>query len=290
MMLVRVHCEDTAPHQVAHISSLVQWSERIRSLALKQILHVSLDDLKKQSLAILATEYVVEIKGKDVGVMHTLRVETAVEFPGCPLMPWDMKMYAEDGSLYATGLYGLNLCSIKDNGEYAGVTEDKYQSHSSQFQRFKRSSGSFSGSKLRLYYGVSAQGTPFRPTKKHVGSYTVKSTDCDMYNVLFQARVPAMMESIHARGDAVSYYVNIRNSLRPGDRLEVHVFSTEDAALFICMKDGVAALAAFGKFGTRRPVYQEEIKCGSFRLPLLLRYITQGAKPAPNDDIDLSDI
>merc|ERR1712083_299511 len=99
-----------------------------------------------------------------------------------------------------------------------------------------------------------------------------------------------MGESVHARGDAVSYYVNIRNSLRPGDRLEVHVFSTEDAALFVCIKDGTAALAAFGKFGTRRPVHQEEMMCGSFRLPLLLRYITQGAKPPPNNEVDLSDI
>jgi acyl-CoA thioesterase FadM len=291
VMPVRVHCEDTAPHGVVQIHSLVAFAERIRSLCLKQQMHVSLDDLRKQKLAILATEYVVEIVGKDVGVMHTLRLESSVEFPGAPLFPWDMKIYAEDNSLYATGMFGLNLCSISDSGAYAGVTEDQYRSWTSGLKKYVTAQPKFSANSLRFFHAFPKLGTPFRPCKRHEGTYIVRSTDCDMYNVLFQARVPAMMESCHPdRRDAISFYVNIRMSVRPGDELVIHVLSTADAALFICMKDKTAVLTAFGHYGTRRPIGQEEIKCGSFRLPILQKYFNTGDKPAPNEDVDLSDI
>ncbi|OLQ00172.1 hypothetical protein AK812_SmicGene17181 [Symbiodinium microadriaticum] len=45
-MPVRVHCEDTSPNGHVRIESLNAFAERIRSLALKQIMGVSLADLK----------------------------------------------------------------------------------------------------------------------------------------------------------------------------------------------------------------------------------------------------
>lgn len=58
-------------------------------------------------------------------------------------------------------------------------------------------------------------------------AYTVRAADCDMYNVLFQARVPSFLEACHST-DASSFYVNIRASVRPGDVLKVQVFFNEE--------------------------------------------------------------
>ncbi|CAK9023907.1 unnamed protein product [Durusdinium trenchii] len=50
---------------------------------------ISLADLKEKKLAILATEFVVEVVGAGIRVLDTLRVETVPEFPAAPLFPWD---------------------------------------------------------------------------------------------------------------------------------------------------------------------------------------------------------
>ena len=72
------------------------------------------------------------------------------------------------------------------------------------------------------------------------------------------------------------------------------MFSTEDAALFVCVRGpvekGDLVLACFGHYGTIRPIYQEEIKCGSKRLPMLLTFLKGGKKPEPNSDFDFSKI
>mmetsp|Transcript_58702 Transcript_58702/g.188773 ORF Transcript_58702/g.188773 Transcript_58702/m.188773 type:complete len:411 (-) Transcript_58702:96-1328(-) len=288
-MPVRVHCEDTTPYGHVRIESLTAFAERIRSLALKQLMNLSLADLKERKLAILATEYVCEIVGQGCRVLDTLRIEITPEFPAAPLFPWDTKMYAEDGTLYMHGWFGLNFCQISDSGAYSGIDEKGYREFTKNFLKWtnpKRST--FSPTNLRFFNAYKASGVPFRPTARREVTYVVRSTDCDMYNVLFQARVPSMMESCHPRQDALAFYVNIRMSVRPGDELAVHVFSEEDAALFICLRGKTSVLAAFGHYGRQRPMSQESIKCASVRLPTLLKFCSGGAKPEACEDFDLS--
>jgi len=288
-MPVRVHCEDTTPWGHVRLESLVAFGERIRSLSLKQIMDVSLADLKEQKLAILATEYVVEIVGTSFRVLDTLIIDTTPEFPSAPLFPWDIKMSAEDGTLYAQGCFGLNLCKISDSGEYSGVDEHRYREFTKDMMKWTNPSRSrFSPVGLRFHNAYAPAGAPFRPTGRSEAAYRVRAADCDLYNVLFQARVPSFLELCHPRHDAMAFYVNIRMSVRPGDEFAVHVLFDDAAALFICLRGKDPVLAAFGQYGAPRPMSQEAVKCGSVRLPLLLRFCAGGARPAPCEDFDLS--
>lgn len=290
-MPVRVHCEDTAPHGHVRVESLTAFAERQRSLALKQIMNVSLADLKEKKLAILATEYVVEIVGKGFRVLDTLRVDTTPEFPSPPLFPWETSMYDEEGVLYMHGRFSLNLCSISDTGAYAGVNREEYEDFVKDLKKFSNpKKQTFSPTNLRFFSAYKPSNMPFTPTSYSVSTYVVRGSDCDMYNVLFQARVPSMMESCHDRRDPMAFYVNIRSSVRPGDKLDVHVFSQEDRKLFICLRDKEAVVACFGHFGITQPICQEGIKCGSIRLPMLLKFCQKGEKPKPCEDFDLSAI
>jgi len=89
----------------------------------------------------------------------------------------------------------------------------------------------------------------------------------------------------------MAMYVNIRTSVRPGDELVVHVFHDEDAALFISLRGGKeCVLSAFGHYGSARPVSQEEIKCASLRLQMLINFCAGGDKPAPCEEFDFSKI
>ena len=286
-MPVRVHCEDTAPNGHVRLESLVAYAERIRSLALKQIMGISLADLKEKNLAILATEFVVEIVGQGIRVLDTLRIDTTPEFPAAPLFPWDTEMFTEDGTLYMRGLFGLNLCQISGTGAYSGVDEATYRTFTKDLKSFSHPSTKkrFSATSLRFFMAYEKAGEPFTPEKYKQERYRVRSADCDMYNVLFQARVPSMMEACRP-GDALSFYVNIRMSVRPGDDLQVHVFENLDSALFICLRGKEPVLTAVGRYVVG-PISQEEIKCASIRLPLLLKFCTAGEKPSC-EDFDLS--
>mmetsp|Transcript_49441 Transcript_49441/g.142172 ORF Transcript_49441/g.142172 Transcript_49441/m.142172 type:complete len:412 (-) Transcript_49441:73-1308(-) len=293
---VRVHCEDTAPNGHIRMESLVAFSERIRSLSLKQIMSLSLADLReRERLAILATEYVCEIVGPGFRVLDTLRVDTTPEFPAAPLFPWDVRMLQENGELYAQGIFALNLCSIAADGSYAGIEKDRYDRFTKDMLKWCHPDTSrrrFGGTSLRMFNAYKPSGTPFRPTGRSTETYRVRSSDCDMYNVLFQARVPSMMESCHAKHNLMAMYVNILNSVRPGFELTVHVLHNEDSALFLCVHNNAIVLVAFGHYGVVRPICQEEIKCGSVpgtRLKLL-KYLSGGdaTKPPPCADYDLS--
>ncbi|CAE7724534.1 unnamed protein product [Symbiodinium sp. CCMP2592] len=260
-MPVRVHCEDTAPNGHVRIESLNAFAERIRSLALMQIMGVSLADLKEQNLAILATEYVIEIVGKGIRVLDTLRIDTTPEFPAAPLFPWDTQMFADDGSLYMRGLFGLNLCQISATGAYSGADAKAYDAFAKDLRKFTDPSKSkFSKTSLRFYSAYPKAGAPFTPEKYLKASYVVRSTDCDMYNVLFQGRVPSMMESCYPQRDARAFYVNIRMSVHPGDELAVHVFVEKAKAFFVCLRGKEPVLTAVGHYEAS-PVCQEEIKC-----------------------------
>mmetsp|Transcript_3055 Transcript_3055/g.8252 ORF Transcript_3055/g.8252 Transcript_3055/m.8252 type:complete len:412 (-) Transcript_3055:297-1532(-) len=288
-MPVRVHCEDTTPHGHVRLESLVAYSERIRSLALRQHMGVTLADLQEQKLAILATEFVIEIVGAGFRVLDTLRVDTRPEFPAAPLFPWETTMAAEGGSVYAQGRFGLNLCQISSAGAYSGVEEPKYREFAKAFQKWTNPSKScFSATNLRFFNAYKAAGMPFRPSSHQEVVYTVRALDCDMYSVLYQARVPSMMQSCHPQYEATAMYVNIRMSVRPGEQLRVHVLAGEDEALFVCLRERTAVLTAFGHYGKIRPVRQEAVKCASVRIPLLLKFLNGEPVPPPNEDVDLS--
>merc|ERR1712060_699894 len=98
------------------------------------------------------------------------------------------------------------------------------------------------------------------------------------------------MESCHSRHDAMAFYVNIRMSVRPGDVLTVHVLYGDDTALFVCLRGNDPVLAAFAHYRVAWPVGQEEIKCASQRIPLLLKFFSGGPKPSPCEDFDLSEV
>eukprot|EP00930_Biecheleria_cincta_P029805 TRINITY_DN20685_c0_g1_i1.p1 TRINITY_DN20685_c0_g1~~TRINITY_DN20685_c0_g1_i1.p1 ORF type:complete len:424 (+),score=80.44 TRINITY_DN20685_c0_g1_i1:30-1274(+) len=290
-MPVRVHCEDTSPIGHVRLESLTAFAERIRSLALKQIMNVSLADLREKNLAILATEYVCEIVGTGMRVLETLRIDTTPEFPSAPLFPWKTRMYSSDGQLYMKGLFGLNLCQISDSGAYSGVDETTYREFTKDIRKYANpGQSSFSATNLRFFNCYGRSGSAFTPTARAEVRYVVRAADCDMYNVLFQARVPSMMEACHPRRDAMAFYVNIRRSVRPGDELQVHVFSNEDAALFVCLLGKDAVLAAFGQYGKVVPMCQEPLKCASIRLPSILKFCTGGAKPDACEDFDFGKV
>jgi len=294
-MPVRVHCEDTTPHGHVRIESLTAYAERIRSLCLKQLMGVSLADLKERKLAILATEYVVEIVGASCRVLDTLRLDTTPEFPSAPLFPWEAAMYSEDGTQYMRGRFGLNLCQISESGAYSGIDEKGYREFTKEMLKWSNPGRkAFSPTSLRFFNAYEISGKPFKPTSLGQATYVVRASDCDMYNVLFQARVPSFLENCGACGgrtDLMAMYVNIRTSVRPGEELAVHVFSEQDRALFLCVRGREAVVTAFGHYGSVKPVTQEEIKCASVRLPLLLRMCTgQSAKPPACEDFDLSGV
>ncbi|OLQ00175.1 hypothetical protein AK812_SmicGene17182 [Symbiodinium microadriaticum] len=129
-------------------------------------------------------------------------------------------------------------------------------------------------------YLNSKAGAPFTPETYLKASYVVRSTDCDMYNVLFQGRVPSMMESCYPQRDARAFYVNIRMSVHPGDELAVHVFVEKAKALFVCLRGKEPVLTALGHYEASA-ICQEEIKCASLRLPIILKFCSEGTKPAP---------
>lgn len=288
---VRIHCEDTTRDGHVRLESLTAYAERLRSLALKQIMGLSLADLKQQALAILATEYVVEIVGSGIRVLDTLRIDSTPEFPATPMFPWDTTMHTEDGDMYAKGMFGLNLCQISPSGQYSGIDEAGYEHFVQDFRKFcNPRKKNFSATSMRFFSAYPSSGKPFKPTEYKQVTYIVRGSDCDMYNVLFQARVPSMMESCYHRRDALAMYVNIRTSVRPDDELQVHVMTDADSALFICMRGAEAVLTAFGHYGVQRPMVQEELKCASFRLPLLLKFLKGQSKPAANSDFDLSNV
>lgn len=286
-MPVRVHCEDTAPSGHVRLESLTAFAERIRSLALKQIMDVSLADLRERSLAILATEYVCEIVGTGIRVLETLRIDTTPVFPSAPLFPWQTRMFSSDGQLYMKGLFGLNLCQISESGAYSGVDEKTYAEFTKDMREYSNlGQSSFSATNLRFFNCYEKSGFAFTPTSRAEVRYVVRAADCDMYNVLFQARVPSMMEACHPRRDAMAFYVNIRRSVRPGDELQVHVFASADAALFVCLLGKDAVLTAFGQYGKAVPMCQEPMKCASIRLPSILKFCNGGAKPEACEDFD----
>lgn len=290
-MPVHVHCEDTAPGGHVRLESLTAFCERIRSLALKQLMGVSLADLKERNLAILATEYVTEIVGTGVRHLETLRIDTWPEFPAAPLFPWEAHVFNQDGTEYMHGRYGLNLCAISSSGAYSGVDEAQYNEFVKDMRDYANpEKAAFSATNLRFYGAYDKSGIAFKPSAHSVAMYFVRSSDCDMYNVLFQARVPAMMECCHQRHDTTGFYVNIRTSVRPGDELQVHVFSTGSAALFVCVRQGTAVLTAVGHYGSLQPFTQEELRCASLRVPLLLKFCNGGPAPSANEDFDLSRI
>eukprot|EP00446_Apocalathium_sp_SHHI-4_P007867 CAMPEP_0177155618 /NCGR_PEP_ID=MMETSP0367-20130122/2273_1 /TAXON_ID=447022 ORGANISM="Scrippsiella hangoei-like, Strain SHHI-4" /NCGR_SAMPLE_ID=MMETSP0367 /ASSEMBLY_ACC=CAM_ASM_000362 /LENGTH=300 /DNA_ID=CAMNT_0018600985 /DNA_START=32 /DNA_END=934 /DNA_ORIENTATION=+ len=293
-MPVRVHCEDTSPIGHVRLESLVAYAERIRSLSLKQFLGLSLDDLKKMNLAILASEYVVEIVGKGCGVMETLRIDTTPEFPGAPLFPWATEAYSENGDLYMKGLFGLSLCSIAADGSYRGtgkVEYDRFVSHMRHWSNPKKLH--FSETSLRFFNAYKESGKPFVPTGRRETKYVVRAADCDLYSVLFQARVTSMTESCHDRRDAYAMYVNIMTSVRPSDELTVYVLYNEDSALFVFAVKDAVRIMAFGHYGTeRRPISREEIKCCSMpgHYQKLLKFGKGSEKPPPCKDFDLSQL
>lgn len=290
-MPVRVHCEDTTPYGHVRLESLTAYAERLRSLALKQMMGSSLADLKEQALAILATEYVVEIVGAGIRVMDTLRVDTTPEFPAAPLFPWTTTFHTEDGEVYVQGRFGLNMCQISESGVYSGLDEARYKAFTKDMRKWSDPrKAAFSATSLRFFSAYDTSGQPFRPSERKEVKYVVRASDCDMYNVLFQARVPSMMESCHPRRNAMSMYVNIRTSVRPDDELAVHVLSDSDSALFLCMRGGECVLSAFGRYDVQRPLCQEELKCASQRIPLLMKFIKGNGKPPASSDLDLSDV
>merc|ERR1712151_620956 len=290
-MPVRVHCEDTSPIGHVRLESLVAYAERIRSLALKQFMGLSLADLKQLKLAILANEYVVEIIGKGCDVMETLQIDTAPEFPGAPLFPWTTEMLSSSGDLYMRGLFGLSLCSISQDG-YKATTQEEYKNFTQHWLWSNPAKKKFSEMSLRFFSAYNESGKAFTPTALNKAVYVVRAADCDLYSVLFQARVCSMMESCHRRYDALAMYVNIMTSMRPGDELTVRILSSSNAALFICTVEGNVRLTAFGHYGESWPICREEIKCASTpgHLKKLLTFCTGGEKPSPCKDFDLSNL
>merc|ERR1712151_443452 len=109
---------------------------------------------------------------------------------------------------------------------------DKFTQHMRQWSNPKKLN--FSATSLRFFSAYKESGKPFTPSGRRTTEYVVRAADCDMYSVLFQARVCSMMESCHRRYDALAMYVNIMTSVRPGDELTVHILSSSNAALFIC--------------------------------------------------------
>mmetsp|Transcript_42973 Transcript_42973/g.118842 ORF Transcript_42973/g.118842 Transcript_42973/m.118842 type:complete len:413 (-) Transcript_42973:30-1268(-) len=296
-MPVRVHCEDTTPNGHVRIESLVAFSERIRSLHLKQVLGQSLVELReREKLAILATEYVCEIVGKGCCVMDTLRIDTSVELPGAPLFPWVTNIFSESDDLYMRGVFALNLCSISDNGTYAGVDGARYKALAEDFRKWchpDTSKQRFTPESLRLFNAYKSSGEAFKPTGRAQATYIVRAADCDLYNVLFQARVPSFLQSCHQRYDMMAAYVNILTSVRPGFELTVHVLYSEDAALFMCEHGKVTVVTAFAHYGSVWPISQEEIKCASVpgvRVKLSKFLRGEGEKPAACAELDLSQI
>lgn len=291
-MPIRVHCEDTSPLGHVRLESLVAYAERIRSLSLKVFLGLSLADLKSMNLAILANEYVVEIVGKGCDIMETLRIDTTPEFPGKPLFPWVTEAYLESGELYMQGLFGLSLCQIAKNGSYSGASEEEYDRFVRHMRRWSNpQKARFSPTAIRFCNVYDESGKPFVPAGRRTTSYVVRAADCDLYSVLFQARVTSMTESCHDRRDALSMYVNIMYSVRPSDELTVHVLFDEDSALFLFVAGDSVRITAFGHYGTpRRPICREEIKCCSMpgHYKKLLEFCRSGEKPASCKDFDLS--
>eukprot|EP00971_Amphidinium_carterae_P251865 5000677-Amphidinium_carterae.1 len=159
------------------------------------------------------------------------------------MFPWSIEYLHSDGSLYAQGCWGLNLCRVSAAGAYSAIDDAGYKEFiKGMAESWPNQKPKFTASSLRFYNVYAPAGKPFRPVSKEVVSYTVRGADCDLYSVLYQGRVPSMMESCKPRYDATGAYVSIRTSVRPGDALSVHVFSEEARALFICLRGREAVL------------------------------------------------
>ncbi|CAE7728222.1 unnamed protein product, partial [Symbiodinium pilosum] len=171
-----------------------------------------------------------------------------------------------------------------------GADAKVYDNFAKDLRKFTDASRSkFSTTSLRFFSAYPKAGVPFTPERHLKASYTVRSTDCDMYNVLFQGRVPSMMESCYPQKDVRAFYVNIRMSVHPGDELAVHVFADKARAFFVCLRGKDPVLTAVGHYEAMA-VCQEVMKCASLRLPLILKFCNDGSKPAPCEDYDFSKI
>lgn len=289
-MPVRVHIEDTSPYGHVRLESLVAFSERIRSLSLKKFAGLTLVDLKRKGLAILATEYVVEIVGRGACAMDTLKIEFKMKFlDSLPTMLYDTEMFEETGPSYMRSRSTMSLCQISEAGAYHLADAKRYEEFTQELRKWVAATCA-EPQHMRLAHRCGAAGVPFKPNRHRVVTYVVRASDCDMYNVLYWGRVPSMMESCHLRDDALGFYVHLRRSVNPCDSLVVHVFEEEDTALFICLKGQECALSAFGQYRTPKPVSREAVQCASLGLPALVKFCNGGPKPKISDALDLSGI
>jgi len=208
------------------------------------------------------------------------------------LFPWTTEMLSSNGDLYMRGLFGLSLCSMSETG-YAATTKEEYEKFTKHMHQWSNpDKKKFSEMSLRFFNAYPESGKAFTPTGLHKAEYVVRAADCDMYSVLFQARVCSMMESCYKRHDAMAMYVNIMTSIRPGDVLTVHVLDGAEAALFLCTIGDTVKLTAFGHYKTSWPICREEIKCASMpgHVKKLLAFCKGGEKPSPCKDFDLSQL
>lgn len=291
---VKVHCEDTSPSGHVRMESLVAFAERIRSLTMSKLTGASLEHLKEINYVLLVNEYVIEIVGDGCPVMETMRVETSPEFPGAPLFPWTTEFHREStGELYAKGVFGLNLCTIGEEMNYRGAEKKEYDAFFKEWRPWmKPNNRRFPDNTLRFFGVFPESGKPFIPTGRKTVQYKVRGADCDLYSVLFLARVCSFLESAHPRYDVTAVYVNIATSVRSGDELDIHVLHSANSAFFLCAIGHTVKVTAFFHYAEKRPMCREELKCASMPISVkrLLNFCRGGEKPVPCKDFDLSSI
>jgi acyl-CoA thioesterase FadM len=287
---LRVHMEDTNPAGGLKLCSLDNFTERMRSQALWEATGANHEKFAARNLAILINEFTMEIHTPSPAHLTQVRVQGMMEFPMAPQMYWTTRIIAGD-QVYATQKYGHVMCGKKNDGSFAAVNENRYAAETVGMRKVFNSPWRRGHATTdRFFAAYPDGGEPFCPVTQKRVAYRIRPADCDMYNVLFHPRVQEILETISARSDCTTSYINLRLPTKPFEDLDAYQYlDANGSSLFLLCRGTELILSAFTHYGEIRGLTQQQIKCASTRAAALAKFATgAGDRPANNTDLDLT--
>lgn len=241
---ITTHLEDLGPEGM-RLTAMLNKFARCRSVLLNNK-ESDLDlaaFMEKHNAGVLLREFACEVETANpaymMSPMSVLDVHTSVELPIRPFFPFRQKLCgkSQDGKdeIVAEARFGHLLLDMAKMAPLDNAP--LYRQVASEVRKlFSLPPPDGDGIVPKFPTLYPKRGRSFRPFKRLQSEYTVCSSDCDMYRVIFHPRVCEICEVINfnVRADfckmtPTAVYANLAKPVHVGDRLDVHLFVEDEA-------------------------------------------------------------
>eukprot|EP00746_Dinoflagellata_sp_MGD_P006520 gnl/MRDRNA2_/MRDRNA2_112765_c0_seq1.p1 gnl/MRDRNA2_/MRDRNA2_112765_c0~~gnl/MRDRNA2_/MRDRNA2_112765_c0_seq1.p1 ORF type:complete len:506 (-),score=81.11 gnl/MRDRNA2_/MRDRNA2_112765_c0_seq1:209-1726(-) len=240
---ITTHLEDLGPNGM-HLTAMLNKFARCRSLLLNNP-QSGLDlaaFMEKHNAGVLLREFACEVETPNsaymMSPMSVLDVHTSVELPIRPFFPFRQRLFGKSQAgkdeMVAEARFGHLLLDIEkmaplENASLYGQVAAEVR------QMFALPPPNGDGIVPKFPTLYPKLGRSFRPSQRLQSEYTVSSSDCDMYRVIFHPRMCQICEAINfnVRADfckmsPTAVYANLAKPVQVGDRLDVHLFVQDE--------------------------------------------------------------